>query len=211
VWGWLKSAFAFVNKIVGKVLSPRAEESVMTHGLDVSDALAKTATDSLLNNQISASQWESQMRLTLKNNYIQQYLLGIGGKGNMTQADYGSIGGMLAEQYKYLRNFAQQIANGQLSEAEIQRRVEMYINSAREAWNRARARIHGIPDGSLPDYPGSGHTECLTNCKCAWEIEESDTEWRAFWRLGYVRTEHCTDCVHRSQEWSPYIIPKEFE
>lgn len=208
MWTWLKSIFSYVSTALGKLLTRPAEDALLEHGITINTNTVTDVTNQLLENRINAAQWEAVMRQSLKENYIQQYLLGVGGKNNLTQADFGSIGGMLAEQYKYLRNFAQQIENGELTPKEIMRRAMMYANSAREAWNRARGRAHGIPEGALPDYPGSGNTECLTNCKCHWEIDEDSTEWRAYWTLGYVKTEHCFDCVQRSKEWAPYIIPK---
>lgn len=127
------------------------------------------------NGIISGGDFETLMRKEIKSEYIRQYLAGIGGRAQMTKADWASIGGMLKEQYGYLKGFAAEVAAGSLSEAQIAARAAMYINSSREAFERAKER---------------------TVKKAGYDQER--------WRLGFVRTEHCDDCVgYESMEWQP--------
>jgi len=83
-------------------------------------ALAQNAADNLAgmvaNDLIRVGDWQVVMRQELKKTYTEQYLAGRGGVGQMTQADWGSIGGQLSEQYSYLDRFANEIAAGNLSE-----------------------------------------------------------------------------------------------
>ena len=97
---------------------------------------------------ISSQAWYDAMRQEIKDNYIDQYLVGIGGREQMTPADWGSVGGMVADQYRYLNDFHDQVSAGDLSQAQINARSRMYINSSREAYERAQARA-----------PGRGYTE----------------------------------------------------
>lgn len=162
--------------------------------------------------QISPADWRERMRQEIKIAYIQQYLAARGGATQMTQRDWGSIGGMIADQYRYLDGFVDAIAGADppLSEGYIAARARMYANSAREASERAHARGRGLPNGSLPAWPGDGSTQCLSNCKCHWEIdEELDAEgnvirFLAYWRLGAA--EHCPDCTDRAAAWSPFVV-----
>lgn len=124
---------------------------------------------------LSGKDFESFMRSELKGEYIRQYLAGIGGRAQMTKSDWSSIGGMLKEQYGYLKGFAAEVAAGSLSEEQIAARSAMYINSAREAFERAKER---------------------TVVKAGYDLEA--------WRLGFVRTEHCDDCVgYEAMSWQP--------
>jgi len=88
----------------------------------VSDAvaMADSGTDELARMigdvQIDSRSWETSMRQQILEAYKQQYMLGKGGIEQMTAQDWGSIGGMVADQYRYLDRFAQQIADGLLSE-----------------------------------------------------------------------------------------------
>jgi len=119
---------------------------------------------------------------------------------------------MLREQYRWLDDFARLVADGALSEGQIRSRAAMYVNSAREAFERGLARAWGIPENELPAHPGDGSTICLTNCACNWQHEEVlDTEdmligWDSTWELGPVKTKHCEDCLGRAQKWNPFEI-----
>lgn len=142
---------------------------------------------------LSPDEFDVRMRTEIREEYIRQYLLGIGGTGQMTQADWGSIGGMVGTQYSpYLNDFVAALAAGEVPLGAAQVRAGMYINSGREAFERAHARaLEGIaveerwtispvencddclafeamgwqPIGTFP-FPGQGDTQCLTNCQC---------------------------------------------
>ncbi len=154
--------------------------------------------------KLDIQNWNLQMRELIKNTYRAQYELAIGGRENMTQADYGRLGGILQEQYRYLQGFTEDIASGKLSLGQAQYRARMYINSSTQAFERARAAGFGV---ELPQYPGDGSTQCLTNCKCEWDIkfDEDASAFVCYWKLGYA--EHCPDCLDAAQLYNPYIVP----
>lgn len=157
----------------------------------------------LLNGEITKNQWLLDFRQELKNIYINQYALGRGGYNAMTQADWGSLGGQLKRQYEYMQRFSDDIAAGRLSQAQIEQRMRLYFNSATQAYERGKARSAGLV---LPQYPGDGRTQCRTNCKCEWDIQETDEAWDCYWRLNPA--EHCPDCIRNSQTWNPLRITK---
>ena len=147
---------------------------------------------------------EAKMKQMLKDTYIDMYAMGAGGRNNMTQSDWGKIGAMLKEQYGmngYMRGFMEAIARGELSEAQIAARMNMYINSANEALWKGYAKDLPL---KLPAYPGDGSTVCLTACQCSWDIRKVENGYDCYWRLG--RAEHCPDCLGRSLNWAPYQI-----
>jgi hypothetical protein len=192
-WGWDKGVGRYRDQDTGRFLPVDqvrqwANESVAASE-DAAGQLAKMAADGSLR----ASEINDSFRASIKSEYIRQYLVGIGGEGQMTKADWGSIGGMLKEQYGHLDDFTKEIAAGNLTEAQIRTRMDMYINSAREGYERAQAKVAkgtnkteekwvfgdsvhcpGCEDyesegwqpiGTFPP-PGSGSTPCLTSCKC---------------------------------------------
>ena len=140
MYHWNISAQRYQDTETGKFIS-RAEVLAF---VDASLAASRSASDTLVtllvDGTLSPGDWKNAFREELKREYIREYLSGIGGREVMTQADWGSIGGMLKEQFVYLNNFADEIALGNLSEGQIRFRAEMYINSAREAHERARSR-----------------------------------------------------------------------
>ena len=154
----------------------------------------------------SVGVWENEMRAHIKAEYVRQYLLGRGGRDAMTQADWGSVGGMIAEQYKHLDGFAAEIAAGELSEKMIAARSEMYILSAREAFNRAGAHARGITSDDLPAFPGDG-SSCLglTRCGCNWDYQKRGNTWECYWLLNTGKA-NCELCIQHASEWAPFTI-----
>lgn len=201
-WKWNETAARYYNTETGRFLS-RAEalgyvdESIKATS-SATDLLASYVSDGM----IAPTDWHDLMKREIKNEYIREYILGKGGRAQMTQVDWGSIGGMLKEQYGYLDGFAELVASGDLSEAAIRSRSRMYINSAREAYERAKERVAGEagydeelwvlgiadhcedclafeaegwqPIGHFP-MPGAGHTRCITNCACHKEYRKKET------------------------------------
>ena len=101
------------------------------------------------------------MRLAIKNEHLAQYMVGRGGKAQMTPRDYGIIGAILKEQYRYLDGFAADLAAGKLTPAQAIARARLYILNAQQSFWRGRSQAPGLP--RLPPYPAAGDTECLVN------------------------------------------------
>lgn len=182
------------NTETGRYVNRSEALAYVERSFDASRGVVNNYAASVVGGQISPSDWNTRMREEIKGEYIRQYLLGRGGRGSMTDEDFGSIGGMLADQYRYLDSFAAEVAAGNLSEAQIAARARMYVNSAREAYERGHYRaVSGTHDevrwmlgdsehcsdcedlaavgwqsmDALSTYPGAGATACLTNCKCS--------------------------------------------
>jgi hypothetical protein len=134
-------------------------QSIMT-STNVTDSLAQMVSNGLIN----VNDWKDTMRQEIKDEYIRQYLSSMGGREFMTQKDWGSIGGMLTEQYKYLDNFANDIATGELSEAQIMARSSMYVNSASEARERARERVATDLDYDMVEWVVDASLENCDDC-----------------------------------------------
>ncbi len=141
--------------------------------IDAGGGAADTLANLIAGGKLNATDWLDRMRESIKDAYIQQYLLGIGGRNQMTPSDWGSVGGMLKEQYGWLKGFYEEVLSGNLSEAQIAMRARMYMNSAREAYERALAKTAG---------------------KAGMDQE--------LWKTGFVRTEHCEDCLgYEAEGW----------
>lgn len=138
--------------------------------------------------------WYQEMLDTITQEYVIQYLLGIGGVGQMTETDWKILRGLIDRQREFLENFDAE--RDRLSDAQIEARVKLYIRSSHQAFwygrKRAKADAEEIrwvldplaencPDCIVFDamgwqrieddpydgcVPSSGCTECLTNCRC---------------------------------------------
>ncbi len=169
---------------------------------------AKDATNTLAGQvargDISVQQWTLAMRQEIRADFINEYVLAHGGRATMTPADWGRLGQRIQQQYRYLDGFANDIATGRYSEAQIAARARMYVEASSAAFEQARTLARGMPD--LPAYPGDGSTVCLSNCKCFWSIKETDDAWLCTWRI--TPAENCETCIERSRTWAPLTIPK---
>ena len=160
--------------------------------------------DSLADGEITPSEFLTSFLQELKEEYIRQYILGIGGVDNMQPSDWGSIGGNLGSQYQYARDFGGLIEDGELSDAQIEARLDLYGESSDEIFELANYRRHELDGytherwildddkencadclaladlgwvelGTLPT-PCDGSTACMNNCGCYKEYGEYDYE-----------------------------------
>jgi hypothetical protein len=153
----------------------------------------------------SLTGWVNVMRENIKNAYINQYMLAMGGRNNMKPADWGRVGAEIKKQYRFLNQFANEIANGQLSEKQIANRAKMYIDGSTQLFERANVIARGMPD--LPEYPADGGQKCKSKCKCNWRIVETETGWDCYWELE-EGAEHCEDCLANAATYNPLTIRK---
>jgi hypothetical protein len=165
---------------------------------------ARRVTAGLIAGDTALPVWVQEMRGVIKTAYIDQYVMGRGGRGAMTQSDWGACGQLLREQYAWLDQFAQATAGGALTAAQVQARAALYIASSTQAFERGKAAAWNL---MLPAYPGDGSSECRSNDRCVWIITETPTAYEATWRLGVA--EHCPTCVGRSETWNPLVIGKQ--
>ncbi len=201
LWYWDDNVKRYRNPVTGRFVGIDDMNSMRVEFMDSQKQRMEGVTTVYSAGTIDIFAYEKQVKEILRQTYVDLYAMGAGGRNNLTQKDWGSIGGMLKEQYGYLNPFMEQIARGELSPAQITARLKMYINSASESFWRAFARDIPI---DLPAYPGDGSTACLTNCQCTWDIQQVDGGYDCYWRLGVA--EHCPDCVENASRWNPYRI-----
>jgi len=141
-WQWSKSTNRYRDTVTGRFIPRTSVLGWVADSLSGSKnavtALAEMADPD--NPILSPGDWRNAMREQIKGEYLRQYMLGRGGRDQMGPVDWGSIGGSLAEQYKWLDSFAADVEAGNLSEAQIRARAQMYIDSAREAYERGYQR-----------------------------------------------------------------------
>jgi hypothetical protein len=164
------------------------------------DRLARLTLD-YKDGVLDASTWLATMRDELRRAALENLALGSGGHDRVSQAGYGRVGASLRDDYRRLIAFADGIASGSLSEAQILNRIALYMGNSRTQYWKAQAefarpkpgmvlqsrrvlhpaehcdgcvilaRAGWRPYGQLP-VPGDGSTQCLTNCKCTLETRE---------------------------------------
>ena len=140
-WVWLDSSHRYHDLTSGRFVSAEQARDWSHAAADASGDAATEFARMLDGGQLTLGDWQTVMREEIKDAYIEQYLLGRGGLDKFTKSEAGSLGGMLAEQYRYLDRFARDIAAGNLTEGQIAARARMYIRSSSEAFERAQMRV----------------------------------------------------------------------
>src|SRR5512139_3208452 len=119
-----KGGGRFRTVATGRYVSRAQVLEWATEASDASINVTKTWAAMISDGQLDVSTWQTLMRQEIKREYIRQYVAGRGGLDMMTQRDWGSVGGMIADQYRYLDGFAREIAEGKLTEGQIKERKE---------------------------------------------------------------------------------------
>ena len=202
-WVWSDAARRYRNTATGQFIGQSQMLALRDTYTAAKVAEARGLASGVASGQTTLTEWQTAMRTSVKNTYIDQYVLGHGGRGTMTQQDWGRIGAMVKEQYRYLDRFADDIASGKLTEAQIAARSALYHQSGTAAYERANAYMRGLP--TLPYYPGDGTTACRANCQCHWDIRQiAPGVWDCYWILGAA--EHCEDCLSRADTDAPLHV-----
>ncbi len=157
--------------------------------------LVNTLVRELVDDKITVHEWQDMFAVELRRMHSQSFAAGRGGWDAITIADRRIIEQRLRDEYLFLREFANDIKSGKLTEAQIGARMRLYTehvkasywqgqNEAQVAANKSQMRrvlnpaehcpdctgyaSQGwVPIGSLP-LPGDG-SECRSNCACGVE------------------------------------------
>lgn len=162
-------------------------------------------TARLLAGDISLADWTAEFEQILATHHAAAYLLGRGGEltDPLARNQLALLERYIAEQAEYLSGLKRDIAGGRYGDSPraLGARVDMYARSVQPPY--WAGKTIGLP---LPAMPGEG-TQCLTNCRCRWEITTLDAErgdHDCYWRLGAA--EHCQTCNQRAVDWNPIQI-----
>ena len=169
------------------------------------DALAER----LFVGETTLGAWEEGMKRLIRELHTSVAAIYKGGWDQMTWEDWGRLGPVLKEQYKYLHGFAQAIADNRdtISLRAIQARAHMYGDAALQS--AGKAITHIAIQEQLPWMPREGTgvgmgkgqgSECRIHCCCAWVMTKMGMEKdfnivQAVWTLSPA--EHCDTCIER--------------
>lgn len=207
MWRYDPRARRYRDTETGRFLTQARSRELIEQSIQATQSPIDELARLVAEGRLAPQDWRERMRQEIKNEVIRQYVLGRGGLEQMTQSDWGSVGGIISDQYRHLDrkagNFYDEVAAGNLSEGTIAARSRMYINSAREGYERALSRrladseydeehwfttsgescpdcmdyasLGWQPMGTIPTRPGAGDTACLTSCKCYMSYRASES------------------------------------
>lgn len=188
------TAQRWYNPASGKFVAAATVTEEMRVHQQATYAVLDGVTRQLYMGHVSLEQWQMVVATELKDAHLAQAMFAVGGRRNMTAENYGRVGGTLADEYRYLNQFAIDIQNG-YSEAQALARIRQYGNATQQSYWReyelatpADEVIYWIrtpgescsdcieleagspyEPGTLTTHPGAGATKCRGHCNC---IEE---------------------------------------
>lgn len=135
---------------------------------------------------------------------ISAFTFARGGADAMTDADYTTVAEMVDEQTTYGRGFLADLRVGALSAAQAAQRASLYAGAITKPFEMGKGALRGAPP--FPAVPGE---RCAgqANCRCAWSIEETETEWRMSWMAAGDRNT-CSWCAGNARRWNPLVVAK---
>jgi len=204
---WFWDGKRYHDTSTGRYVGPKDLIRLRDEYIDLQQYRVSNIAEAYADGGMSRDEFIASMRESIRSTYVNEYSLGRGGTAQVTREEWLQVGRDCKAQYRYLNRFADQVeaarASGKPMSAEyIANRAKMYIDSGTKPYEMARAKAAGVP--SLPAYPGDGKTVCTVNCRCHWEIKDTETGWDCTWVLG--QAEHCTDCLTNASKWAPLHI-----
>lgn len=136
-WGWDASLRRYRDLDTGRILPFSTVTNLVNDIVDqTQDQIADVLVDMLADGRLNVADWEQAMADAIKDAHIAQAVLSAGGREQMTPRYWGAVGAQVRRQYGYLKKFADQIEEGELTPGQIRRRAQMYINSSRGSFWR---------------------------------------------------------------------------
>ncbi|MBN1430455.1 MAG: hypothetical protein JXB07_18945 [Anaerolineae bacterium] len=149
-------------------------------------------TRQLYSGAIDLQQWQLAVAAELKDAHLANAMFARGGKSAMNSQALGRVGGNLADEFRWLQQFAEGIAGGRVSEAQAIYRIGNYGRACEQAYTREWALQRRRPEWrSLPalnQVPRDGKTTCYGKCNCELVEHEDGIHWKL------NPGESCDDC-----------------
>ena len=203
-WVWNQATMRYRNTDSGTVITENTLIELRDELVDKWRERVISLSDDLASGRLTVQEWTLAMKREVSNVFSSEYMLAKGGRNAMFQADLDTLGSVLTQQNRFLQEFAKTVQAGDLSQAQIGARSELYMESATQAHERGKAARHGV---SLPEYPGDGNQICRSRCRCRWDIDETDDAFLATWLLN-VAAAHCNSCLANAAKWAPFTVRK---
>lgn len=179
----------------GEVVPQATLTDLFTQRMNDAAVVGQKLFDQLDRGAISLTEWREAFSVELRRAHFQTYALGQGGWAQMDGPARQIVADRLQTEYAYLREFAAQIANGELTPDQIAARMQLYTNHLQASyWDGRTAGAYASgsteerrvlsaaehcgdcigyasqdwqPIGTLPP-PGDG-SQCMANCACGME------------------------------------------
>lgn len=136
---WSDTSQRYRDSRTGRFVSAAAVRDELDKSIDASAKAIREATEGLRAGTLALSAWQLVMADEIRNGHLASTALARGGWSRLTVEDYRAASKAVAEQYKFLRNFAADVASGkQKLDGTLIRRAELYTMAARGQYEDTR-------------------------------------------------------------------------
>ena len=163
-------------------------------------AAATTALESRLGEAGAVDAWQSTVTDAIGRYSLAAMMTGSGAE-ELRPDQLKAVKKAVEVQADFLDTFALEIQGAAAWQAGWNARAEMYASSIKAPYWQGKVKM--LP---LPAMPGDGSTQCLTNCGCAWDIQQLDGDgnYDCTWVRG--KNDSCQTCIARAGRWAPLRI-----
>jgi hypothetical protein len=176
----------------GQFITKEAITTLQGKAIAASGSVISKYNKDYFDGGISLQEWQTGIVTELRDLHLQAYALGAGGWENLTDADYANIKKTLDSEMVFFDAFSKEIADGKLSNAQIEARSQMYASRLNNVYENGRLASHikagyktesrhrtvtesceecieyelaGIVEINTLPNPGEA-CRCRSNCKC---------------------------------------------
>ena len=168
----------YLNLDTGQHLTSKKLVAVAQKGVQARERRFVELTKQVTNNEISVGEWQAQMRDGIKRGFIEQYMMGRGGRAQMSQSDWGRVGAKIREQFNFLSMFEIDLANGVCVGGRAVNRARMYASATHGAFSLGMRQVAKVVGWEYvrwvlaPD--GESCIDCINFSSMGWQLLDSD-------------------------------------
>lgn len=152
-------------------------EAKVRMGIDlVADAASDrmgVLTARLTAGTITLAEWQTEAMAVIKVSHVASAVVAHGGREHMTASDWGWLGQRIKTEYRYLREFANQIEAAEaISPAQIAARLKLYGQASRTTFEAMRARddrARGFNEERSILHPADHCSQCVAQAALGWQ------------------------------------------
>lgn len=206
-YGWNERAGRYVDLETGKFIKASVVRDALESVMDGARDKMQDLTQRLINQQISLAEWEAGMMQQIKLGHTAAAAAANGGWAQMSKSDWGAVGQLIKEQYKFLRNFAGEISEGiQALTGQALFRANMYGEAMRGTFESMRTRYQLIYNGMEEEIRILGEADHCDGC-----LDQAALGWQPIGTLDDIGEEECLTKCHCTKQYRKMGLDGEWE
>lgn len=125
----------------GRFVSWAVVQATLQDALEVASLEADELARALSAGTVDVDTAAREMQRIIKNTHITATELAVGGRGRMTQADYGRAGQVIREQYAFLQKRMAEVRSGRQAMGRLPGSFRAYVQAGAETMDRVRLAL----------------------------------------------------------------------